>query len=116
MWKLDASRVVPAGESNDVIKENTEHLKAMQSLHQQAMKEWLCFLRRHMQTIFTAALADIQQDAFTFKHGDSGGITCNVWSHTWAGCSQQVKNNCSRCKFDASRVLLAGETEHTTGM
>ena len=52
-------------------------------MHKQATEEWLNCWERTWWTIFTEALSEIHQHAFTFTHGDSQEIICNECGHTW---------------------------------
>ena len=64
-------------------KANGEHLELILSVHKQATEEWLNCWERTWWTIFTEALSEIHQHAFTFTHGDSQEIICNECGHTW---------------------------------
>ena len=65
-------------------KANGEHLELILSVHKQATEEWLNCWEGTRKTIFTEALSEIHQHAFTFTHGDSQEIICNACGHTWA--------------------------------
>ena len=64
-------------------KANEEHLELILSVHKQATEEWLNCWEGTWKTIFTEALSEIHQHAFTFTHGDSQEIICNECGHTW---------------------------------
>ena len=55
-------------------KANAEHLELILSVHKQATEEWLNCWEGTWKTIFTEALSEIHQHAFTFTHGDSQEI------------------------------------------
>ena len=65
-------------------KKNEEHLQLILSVHKQATEEWLKCWGSTWTTIFTEALSDIHQHAFTFTGDDMQEIVCNACGRIWA--------------------------------
>ena len=68
---------------DESFKANEGHLALILSVHKQATEEWLNCWERTWWTIFTGALSEIHQDAFTFTNEDKQEIICNACGHTW---------------------------------
>ena len=93
-------------------KANGEHLELILSVHKQATEEWLNCWEGTWKTIFTEALSEIHQHAFTFTHGDSQEIICNECGHTWGDrtdCDVQARDhvlaNCPEALKDIEMAI-----------